>query len=346
MYSASKTLKYDKNDTSTDSASKPEAIDNSIPQGISMNAQDIRQRGVDLMKSVITDLKYGRQIQTSGLTIFAKDLVIICRENEEEFPTLARLKDPCNYPYSHPVNVSIYSIAIGSKLRYNDRQLNHLGLAGLLHDIGEIKLPDRMLVKSAKYTESEHSAMQRHPELGYEVLKKDTSISDDVLVGILHHHERLDGSGYPSGHVGRFIHPMGKIIGVAEAFDAMTSDRASASGKNSTDVIKAIYSQSGKQFEPKVVKALIMVLGMYPVGSLVRLSGGQLAVVVRKNKRDLSLPDVVVVTDSFGQPISPYFITLYGDKNGRQILYPENPVLLNINTEKYIEMYAKNQIKE
>ncbi len=308
-----------------------------------MGASFVQKRGIDVMKAVISDLKMGRLFDISMVLRLINDFVASCKDNEDHFVTLARLKDTNNYAYAHPVNVCIYSIAMGSKLGYNEKQLVRLGMAALLHDVGEVKLPERMLSKAAKFTESELSAMQRHPQLGYELLKRDSSIPEDVLLGVLHHHERLDGSGYPSGHVGRFIHPLGKIIALAETFDAMTSNRHSAASVPATEALKTLYSLSGKHYEPEVVNALITMIGMYPMGSLVRLSGGQLAVVLTKNKSDLSKPEVIIITDTDGQPVEPYIVNLYGDKSGRQIMYSENASLLNIDTNSYIQNVLLNK---
>jgi predicted alpha/beta-fold hydrolase len=137
--------------------------------------------------------------------------------------------------------------------------------------------------------------------------------------------------------LGRFIHPLGKVIALAETFDAMTSDRHNASGIVPTEALKTLYGLAGKHYEPNAVKALIMLLGMFPMGSLVRLSGGHLAVVFTKNKEDLSKPNVIVITDVSGQPVEPYIVNLYSDISKRRILFPENANILQIDTNKYIQ---------
>lgn len=311
-----------------------------------MGANFVQKRGVEVMRSVIDGLKTGKGVELSGILRLVNDFVVTCKANDERFVNLARVKDPVNYVYSHPINVCIYSMAVGSRLKFNEKQLTRLGIAALLHDIGEVKLPDRMLVKAAKYTESELSAMQRHPTLGYELLKRDPSIPDDVLMGILHHHERIDGSGYPSGHPGKFIHPLGKIIGVAETFDAMTTNKGKSDAVTQSDALRTLYSLAGKHYEANVVKALISLLGMYPMGSLVRLSGGQLAVVMGQNKADLSKPKVIVITDGTGQSIEPYLVNLYGDVVARQIMFAENPYMLGIDTNQYVADALKGGVSE
>jgi HD-GYP domain-containing protein (c-di-GMP phosphodiesterase class II) len=302
-----------------------------------LGAVYVQKRGIEVMKSVITDLKNRKKMNVSVVLQLIEDLIISCRQNEDSFINLLRVKDSGHYSFAHPVNVAICSIAIGTTLQFNSKQLSRLGLAALLHDIGEIRLPDRMLSKSAKYTGAELAAMQKHPALGVEVLKKDGQVPEDVLLGVFHHHERLDGSGYPSGHLGRFIHPLGKIIALAETFDAMTSIRHNASSIPPADALKTLYSLSGKHYEPNAVKALIMLLGMYPMGSLVRLSGGQLAIAFTKHKADLSKPNVIVITDHNGQPIEPFLVNLLNDPSSRWITYPEDANLMQVDTNKYIQ---------
>lgn len=313
---------------------------NSLNAGL--GASFVQKKGMTVMKNVVNDLKGGKLFDVSMVVRLINDFMVSCKNNEDQFITLARLKDPEQYTYAHAVNVCIYSMALGSKLQYKDNQILRLGMAAFLHDIGEVKLPERMIGKAAKYTGSEQSAMQRHPLLGYEILKRDPSIPEDVLLGVLHHHERLDGSGYPSGHSGRFIHPLGKIIALAETYDAMTSVRSNAESITPTEALKAIYSLAGKHYEPNVVKALITLLGMCPMGSLVRLSGGSLAVVLSKNKEDLSKPKVIIVTDPSGKRVSPFVVNLYGDPEKREIMMSENPVLFNIDPNKYIQEMLLN----
>ncbi|MDR2104221.1 MAG: HD-GYP domain-containing protein [Deferribacteraceae bacterium] len=302
-----------------------------------LGAGYVQKRGIEVVESVITDLRNGRKMNIQAVLNLIEDLLTSCRQNEERFINLIRVKDPGNYSFSHPVNVAICSIAVGATLQFNNKQLIRLGLAALLHDIGEIKLPARMLNKYAKYTGSELAAMQKHPALGVEVLKKDGQVPEDVLLGVFHHHERLDGSGYPSGHLGRFIHPLGKIIALAETFDAMTSIRNNASSNPPADALKTVYSLSGKHYDPNAVKALIMLLGLYPMGSLVRLSGGQLAIAFTKNRENLSKPNVIVITDNNGQPIEPFLVNLNNDPVGRWITYTEDANLMQVDTNKYIQ---------
>ncbi|MDR2869027.1 MAG: HD-GYP domain-containing protein [Deferribacteraceae bacterium] len=299
-------------------------------------ASTVQERGIEIMKIVLENLRQGRFIGSKLVANFISDLASTCKNNEENFITIARLKNSTNYTYAHPVNVCVYCIALGSRLKLNDKQILQLGIAALLHDIGEVKLPDRMTSKSAKFTESEFAAMQRHPRLGYEILKRDPTIPEDSLMGIFHHHERLDGSGYPSGHVGRFIHPFGRIISVAETFDAMTTSRSRADAVPPSEALKTLYSLAGKHYEANVVKALISLLGIYPMGSLVRLAGGQLAVVLQQSKEDLSKPQVIVISDATGQRIDPYVVNLYGDKVERKIMYAENAYTLDIDTNGVI----------
>jgi HD-GYP domain-containing protein (c-di-GMP phosphodiesterase class II) len=325
--------KVSNNQTDTDAAAKTGESDWKTWLG----AVYVQKRGIDIMKSVITDLKNRKKMNIAVVLQLIEDLITSCRQNEDSFINLLRVKDSGHYSFAHPVNVAICSIAIGTTLQFNSKQLSRLGLAALLHDIGEIRLPDRMLSKSAKYTGAELAAMQKHPALGVDVLKKDGQVPEDVLLGVFHHHERLDGSGYPSGHLGRFIHPLGKIIALAETFDAMTSIRHNASSIPPADALKTLYSLSGKHYEPNVVKALIMLLGMYPMGSLVRLSGGQLAIAFTKHKADLSKPNVIVITDHNGQPIEPFLVNLLNDPSSRWITYPEDANLMQVDTNKYIQ---------
>jgi HD-GYP domain-containing protein (c-di-GMP phosphodiesterase class II) len=302
-----------------------------------LGASYVQKRGIEVMKTVITDLKNGKKMNVQVVLQLIEDLVASCRQNEDHFINLTRVKDSGNYSFSHPVNVAICSIAIGATLKFNSKQLARLGLAALMHDIGEIKLPARMLNKYAKYTGAELAAMQKHPALGVEVLKKDGQVPEDVMLGVFHHHERLDGSGYPSGHLGRFIHPLGKIIALAETFDAMTSIRHNAASNPPADTLKTLYGLSGKHYDPSAVKALIMLLGMYPMGSLVRLSGGQLAIAFTKNREDLSKPNVIIITDNNGQPVEPYMVNLFKDTSLRWVTYAEDANLMQVDTNKYIQ---------
>jgi HD-GYP domain-containing protein (c-di-GMP phosphodiesterase class II) len=165
------------------------------------------------------------------------------------------------YTSLHSRNVSHYAYLIGKEMKLSQKQCESLSLGGLIHDIGKIGVPDRILLKSSKLTDEEYNIMKQHPVIGYEILKSSKLLRNrGILDMVLYHHERFDGQGYPYGLAGKEIPLDSRIISVADAFDAMTSQRIYRLGRTIDYAMNEIRKHSGTQFDPQVVVAFLTIL--------------------------------------------------------------------------------------
>ncbi|WP_022849941.1 HD-GYP domain-containing protein [Limisalsivibrio acetivorans] len=293
----------------------------------------IHRRAKEVAKGILTDVRMGKSIDTNATKDVVNELVISCMNSPAVFASMTRLKDYDDYTFTHSLNVSIISIAIGRRLGKSEKDLSLLGLAGIMHDVGKMLIPDRILNKPGKLTDDEFKIIQQHPEKGYERLKKDTKFPEDVSIATLQHHEKSDGSGYPCGLMERQINPVAKIVSIADVYDAVTSDRVYHKGVSPSEALKLIFENAGKHFNETLVKFFINIMGIYPVGTLLILDTQELAIVFETSQKDIMRPTVLMITDEAGKPVVPYLFDLR--QNSIKTGKPLKKIISSIRSEKY-----------
>ncbi|MDF2473730.1 MAG: metal dependent phosphohydrolase [Anaerocolumna sp.] len=213
-------------------------------------------------------------------------------DNSDIIINMNRLSGHHKYTYLHSVNVGILSIGIGVKLEYNRDKLIELGMSGMLHDIGKKHVPIDILDKSGTLSKEEFQVIQTHPERGYKMLNNAYNLSSVTKVGVLQHHERFDGSGYPNGLKGHEISMFGRIIAVSDTYDAMTSDRAYHKASQPSEVIEYLFGNGNQRYDLRIVDYFSKCIAVYPIGSCVELSDGTQGIVL-KNHMDSVLRPVI-----------------------------------------------------
>lgn len=241
-----------------------------------------------LTKSIINSLKNfkvpGVYIY-SNMTDLLEQLLYKCTDlvnqliKKDNTKLLSYFQKYHNETYQHSINVSILSLVIGVKMNLTSEELYNLALAALLHDIGKLKIPLKILNKAGKLTNNEYEEMKSHTILGYEMLKK-YNLDDCILNAILQHHENEDGSGYPNHLKGNQISKLAKIIHLADVYDALTNKRCYKEKINESDVLEFIYANTNTSFDKNIVDAFRNSLFLYPIGSLVKLSNNNIATVI------------------------------------------------------------------
>ena len=213
-----------------------------------------------------------------------------------------------NLKYNHALSIAVVCIAIAKELRMKKGDITELALAAIIHDIGDAGIPRDLLDKPAKLTADEFDIVKTHTTLGYQALMSSSSVSDHVREGVLSHHERYDGSGYPEGLHGKAIPFFARIIAVADVYSALTSARPYRSAYQVAEAIEYIMGNAGRQFDSGVVKAFLKVVSPYPIGSCVKLSSGEKAVVADQHPENPLRPVIFLIDDPTA------VIDLYNDK--------------------------------
>lgn len=236
-----------------------------------------------------------------------EDMIGSIFRNADALISLAKLRQHDEYTFTHCVNVAVLSLGFARFHSMPDEHLRPLGIAALFHDVGKSLVPSEILNKPGRLSENEFKIIKRHPADSYRLLKMEQEVTGDILRGIAEHHEKLNGQGYPRGLAGDEIHPFARIIGICDIYDALTSDRVYKQGIPATKAMKILYELRNQDVKESEVNMFIKFLGVYPVGSLVRLSDGSHGVVSESNPRVAHLPKVMVVFDEYFEELDKYY---------------------------------------
>lgn len=235
--------------------------------------------------------------------------------------TLARLKTSDNYTYMHSVAVCAMMVALARHLDMTEDQVRDAGYAGLLHDVGKMTVPDAILNKPGQLSDDEFQIIKSHPEKGREILLRTGDISQMTMDVCLHHHEKYDGSGYPHGLKGEDISVYARMGAICDVYDAITSNRPYKKGWGPAESLQKMAQWKG-HFDPALFQVFVKVVGIYPIGSLVRLKSQRLAVVIEQNEKHLLKPKVKVffsVRSSMPLPQSVVDLSLPGQEDSIEV---------------------------
>ncbi len=207
---------------------------------------------------------------------------------------ISELKTSDEYTFNHSVDVATISMIIAKAEGMSEHEIAEIGSAGLLHDIGKTLIPPEILNKPAKLTPEEFEVIKQHSRLSYDLVKKNPEISLSVAMAMLQHHEKTDGSGYPVGAMANLIHPYAKIMAVADIYDALVSTRPYKKAYTPGEAVDILLGMSSC-LDMRALQTFMKVMVLYPVDSLVKLSNGETARVVKQNANLLLRPVVVGV---------------------------------------------------
>ena len=261
-------------------------------------AADSFNRINDLLHSIAEDIRAGDDLKLENIESVIDDMVESMVRNPDALMWVARMREKDLNIYSHGISVAVSLVAFGRHLGYAKTQLTHLGMLGLLLDVGKIKLPRELLEKNERLTADEFEQIKEHVDLGLAILRDTPNVHPDVLEGIAQHHERMNGSGYPSNFMGDKISTFGRMAAIADTYAAVTKPRPYAEVISPHQALQMLSTWSGSQFQADMVEQFIQSIGVFPVGSMVELSTGEVAVVVTHSKFKRLRPKVLVLTEA------------------------------------------------
>lgn len=260
---------------------------------------------VTCVREAMVSAAQGNFVAT-GATDAVQGLVDSLERNMDALICLPRVGQRGPYTFTHSVNVSVLLAAYAMTSGMKRDTIITYGLAGFFHDIGKALLPSALLCARRTLSVTEQTLVMRHPTLGCDLLATLPDLDPEVLMAVLEHHERYDGSGYPKGISGNTISNMGQLAAIADAYDALSSTRPYRGPLVPHKTLGVLYQMRQKQFHPEKVEKFVRMVGIYPVGSVVRFKDGYRGVVTASNRRNPMLPVITLMLDPQGGSMCPH----------------------------------------
>jgi len=291
---------------------------------------------------LMDDVKLGKQLDMQQAENIVDKMTESVLNNSAALVSLAKIKSKDEYTYLHCIAVAALCISFGEHLGLDDKKIKAIGVGGLLHDIGKVRIPTEILNKPGPLSEEEFEIMKEHVKHGDCILRQTSNIDEDSICVTVHHHERLDGTGYPEGLKGEEISPFGQMAAIVDIYDALTSERCYKNPMAPTDALRKLFEWSNSYLNRELVERFIAHLGIYPVGSVVRLQSGLIGVVIDHGEKGLLYPVVRALYDAGKEKVvSPFDIDLAKQEAGDhadEVVSCESPGRWNLRPEKYLSL--------
>ncbi len=280
--------------------------------------------------SMFQEARMGKAVDTANAQKLVEEINDSVSRNPGALISLARLKTADDYTYMHSVAVCALMIALSKQLGLSEQETRRAGIAGLLHDLGKALMPMEVLNKPGKLTDEEFAIIKKHPAEGHRLLLGNSGADEMMLDVVLHHHEKIDGTGYPKGLKGEEISLFAKMGAVCDVYDAITSNRPYKAGWPPSESLRKMAEWAKGHFDQRVFQAFVKSLGIYPIGSLVRLESGRLGLVIDQSEKSLLAPCVKVFYSTHAQArILPEIIDLSRPGCHEKIAGREDPAKWN-----------------
>ncbi|MAM87624.1 HD-GYP domain-containing protein [Allohahella sp. A8] len=248
--------------------------------------------------SILSGIRIGKTLDINKTKEVVDDIVDSLLRNDDALMWLSKIRNQDEYTAEHCLNVCILSAAFAKRLGLPEDEIRLIGLCGMLHDVGKMKVPLEVLNKPTSLTPDEFELMRRHAEFGRDILMSQPGMLNKAVDVAYNHHERLDGNGYPRKLKANQIPYYAKLVAIVDTYDAITSNRSYSRGRASMEALDIIYRFRGTQFDDELAKEFIKMIGIYPPGSIVELHTGEVGIVVMQNPKSKLKPKIVVVLDA------------------------------------------------
>jgi HD-GYP domain-containing protein (c-di-GMP phosphodiesterase class II) len=304
-------------------------------------ARETHREASETIASVMEDVRHGRKIDALGLKKTVNGVISSILRNPDAFTWLTKLKGKDSYTYGHVLDASILATTFGRHLGLSREELENLAIGTLMFDVGKMKLPAALLTKPGRLTAEEFQLVREHVLLGMELIKSTKGIRQEAVDIVMNHHERHNGEGYPRGLKGDRIPLYARIAGIVDVYDAITSDRTYARAMSEHDAIRKLYEWRNIDFQNELIEQFIQCMGVYPTGSLIELSTGEVGIVLSQNRYRRLRPKVMVILDkdkvAYDSPVTVDLITCEVDACGRplEIRNSVEPGSFGIDSKEY-----------
>ena len=296
-------------------------------------ARKIQSKAKQAITSMFLEARMGNALPIGETVSLVEEISQSITRNPGALLSLARLKTKDDYTYLHSVAVCALMIALGKQMGVEEDLLQSLGMAGLLHDIGKMAVPDDILNKPGRLTDQEFDIIKTHPLRGWEVLKASDGVNEIALDVCRHHHERVDGKGYPDKLSGDDLSLFAKMGAVCDVYDAITSNRSYKDGWEPAESIRKMAEWKDGHFDETVFNTFVKTVGIFPTGTLVKLSSGRLGVVTDQSDKNLLKPKVKIFFSTSSKAHLPVKIIDLA-KSQESIECIENPLVWGFDMKK------------
>lgn len=273
--------------------------------------QFFQQDALKSVQKLMEDVRDGQTVDLGCAEATVERMILSVRRQPDALIPMLRMKQPATYEQQHALSVASMVVALGNTLGLEEDMLRQLAFGALLQDVGKTRIPEDILHKPDRLNAYETRWIRRHVFESQLILEDAPGITDLMLDVVAHHHERLDGTGYPHALAGDQIPLHAQIAAIVDVYDALTSDRHYQQRTEPTEALRLLFGMASSHFRADLVQAFVRTVGIYPVGSLVRLDNGYLAVVVEQNREDLLKPRLCVMFDTrIDRYVRPYLLDL------------------------------------
>ena len=281
----------------------------------------LQQEATQVVRSILDDARLGRKVQMQRLGPLVERVIGSVLQNPGALVCLCRIRHGDTCTFEHSVSVCALMATFGHHLALDPGTIRDAAIGGMLHDLGKMRVADHILNKPGKLTPREFEIMKGHVGLGLDILHTTSGINATVIQVVGEHHERLDGTGYPARKRGGDISLLGRMAAIVDVYDALTADRAYKHASEPAAALTRLLEGSESSFDPELVQHFVQAIGIYPAGTLVRLSSGRLAVVVAQGTQSALRPRVRVVYDLvLDRKIGPLEMDLAGPEGERDTI--------------------------